>query len=118
LGQTSDTRNNTVLFYTKAQGALIAELPSGIYNKFSRPSDWEKLLGSTYIEIPLDLVMNVTIETDGHLQDNVYLNTVQGGFANQLKIVKFEIQKLPSQPISSDFQKMTSILKQSKCQMM
>jgi hypothetical protein len=113
---TTTTRSDAVSFYTKAQGALIAQLPSGIYNKFSRTNDWEKLLGSTYIEVPSDLILNVTIEMDGHSEENVYLNTVQGGFANQLQIVKFEIQKLPSQPISSDFQKLTPMLQQSKCQ--
>jgi hypothetical protein len=116
LVPTATTPSDRVLFYTKAQGALIAELPSGIYNKFSRPNDWDKLLSSTYIEIPTDLVLNVSVDTDGHLDENAYLNTVQGGFANQLQIVKFEIQKLPSQPVSSDFQKLTSILKPSKCQ--
>jgi hypothetical protein len=116
LVPTAIKASDTVLFYTKVQGALIAELPSGIYNKFSRPNDWEKLLNSTYIEIPTDLILNVSIETDGHLEENSYLNTVQGGFANQLQIVKFEIQRLPSQPVSNDFQKLTSILKPSKCQ--
>jgi hypothetical protein len=116
LVPTVNTRSNVVSFYTKAQGALIAELPSGIHNKFSRPNDWEKLLGSTYIEVPSDLVLNVTMDIDGHLEENVYLNTVQGGFANQLHIVKFDIQTLPSQPISSDFKMLTSILKPSKCQ--